>query len=228
MRTPADKRSDEEIVDDILKVIDVRGIIIGEDPKNRRIAPIKPLVLKLIDCLRAELRPFTGHRKDNEEYAKELREQIDRFRKILTRAPKPLSAALFAPEMFFQLAELQGSMLGINPQTRTYLSQTPTRLALLLAQLDWLRAQCDQVIENKLGTHKALDQRKLDAAIASRELLEFAANVTGRKLTLSWGHRSSKYCELASLFFEAATGEYGTDLRRQCETAAPPPRRTNA
>jgi hypothetical protein len=227
MRAPADKRSDEEIADDILRVVDVRGIVIGEKPKNRRIAPIRPIVLRLINDLRAELPPFTGHRKDNEEYVKELREQIDRFRKILTRAPQPLSAALFAPEMFFRFAELQGSILGINPQTRTYLSQTPTRLALLLAQLDWLRAQCDQILRIELGTHKSLDQRKLDAAIASRELLEFAANVTGRKLTLSWAHRTSKYCELASLFFEAATGEYGADLRRQCETAAPPPRRTN-
>ena len=222
MRAPASKRSNEEIVADIMKVANVRGFVI-----NGRIKPIKPLVLKLIHCVRAELPPFTGNQKINEEYARDLRKQIDKLKRILTRAPKPLPAVLFAPKMFFQLAELQGSMLGINPQTRDYLAQTPTRLALLLAQLDWLRTQCDQIIEMKLGTHKALDQRKLDAAIASRELLEFVANVTGRKLPLSWGNRTSKYCELASLFFEAATGEGGADLRRQCETAAPPPHRAN-
>jgi hypothetical protein len=128
--------------------------------------------------------------------------------------------------MFFWLAELQGSMLGINPQTRDYLARTPRRLTFLLAQLDWLRAQCDQIIGIKLGTHEALDQRKLDAAIAARELLEFVAVVTARKLPLSWGHRTSKYCKLASLFFEAATGEPDADLRRQCETAVPTPHRT--
>jgi hypothetical protein len=220
MRTPASKRSNEEIVDDIMKVADVKGIIIGEDPKNRRIKPIRPFVLKLIQCLRAELPPFTGNRKINEEHARDLRKQIDKLKRTITRAPKPLSAVLFAPEMFSRLATRQGSMLGINPQTRDYLAQTPTRLAFLLAQLDWLRAQCAQIIEIKLGTHKALDQRKLDAAIAARELLEFVANVTERKLSLSWGHQTSKYCKLASLFFEAASGECGADLRRQCETAA--------
>jgi hypothetical protein len=222
VRAPASKRSDGEIVDDILKVAGERGIVIGD----RRIKSVKPFVLKLIDCLRAELPPFTGNRKINAEYARDLRKQIDKLQKILRRPPKPLPAVLFAPEMFFRLAELQGSMLGINPQTRGYLSRTPTRLAVLLLQLDWLRAQCDQIIGIKLGTHEALEQRKLDAAIAARELLEFVAVVTARKLPLSWGHRTSKYCKLAALFFEAATGEYGADLRRQCETAVPTPHRT--
>src|SRR5262249_2546045 len=181
MRAPASKRSDDDIVADIMKVAGIRGIIIGADPKTRRIRPVKPFVLKLINCLRAELASFTGHRKINEEYARDLRKQIDKLKKVLARAPKPMSAALFAPEMFFRLAMLQGTMLGINPQTRNYLSQTPTRLAALLAQLDWLRAQCDQIIEIKLGTHKGLDRRKLHAAIASREVLAFVAAHTKKE-----------------------------------------------
>jgi|SRR5262245_6414829 len=221
MRAPASKRSDDEIVADIMKAAGVRGIII-----NRRIKPIKPFVLKLINDLRAELAPFTGHRKINEEYARDLRKQTDKLKKILARAPKPMSAALFAPEMFFQLAMLQGTMLGINSQTRSYLSQTPTRLAALLAELDWLRAQCDQIIKIKLGAHKALDHRKLHAAIASRDLLEFVANHTGSEPSLTCS-LTSKYCRIASLFFEAATGRYVGDFRRPCETVAPPLLRTN-
>jgi hypothetical protein len=55
VRAPASKRSNEEIVDDILKVAGEKGFVIGgENPKYPGlIKPIKPLVLKLINDLRA-------------------------------------------------------------------------------------------------------------------------------------------------------------------------------
>jgi hypothetical protein len=208
-----------------MKIAGIRGIIIGKDPKNRKIRPIKPFVLRLIRDLREELPHFTGNRAINEERTRELRNQTNKLKKILTRLPEPLSAALFAPEMFFRLAMLQGTMLGINPQTRNYLSQTPTRLALLLEQLDWLRAQCDQIIRIKLGTHKGLDHRKLHAAIASRDLLEFVAAYTGKEPSLTVS-LTSDYCKVASLFFEAVTGRSVRDFRQACETVAPLPLRT--
>jgi len=225
MRAPVSKRSDDEIIADIMKVAGLRGFIIGEDPKHRRIRSIKPLVSKLIDNLRADPPPFTGNRKINREYARDLREQIDKLKKTLGRAPKPLSAVLFAPELFFQLAEQQGTALGINPQTRSYLSQTPTRLAVLLAQLDWLRVRCDQIIKIKLGTHGALDHKKLHAAIAGQEVLEFVAAVTGERPSLAVS-LTSDYCRISSLFFEAATGRHVSDFRQACETVTPPPLRT--
>jgi len=213
MRAPASKRSEGEIVDNILKIVDPTI-----KPLVRKAT--KPLVLRLISDLRAELPPFTGIRAINEERTKDLRKQITKLKKILTRLPQPLPAALFAPEMFFQLAVRQGTMLGINPQTRSYLAQKPARLALLLEQLDWLHARCDQISGIKLGTHKALDCRKLHAAIASREVLEFVATYTGKEPSLTVS-LTSDYNKLASLFFEAATGRYVADFRRHCEIVAP-------
>jgi hypothetical protein len=227
-RAPVHKRSKDDIVADIIEIVKIRT---AKSVKNARVKLLvlkttQPLVERLIDDLRKDLPPFTGNRPINEEYARDLRKQIDKLKKTLKRAPQPVSAALFAPEMFFKLAVWQGTMLGINPQTRSYLSQTPKRLALLLEQLNWLRAQCDQIIRIKLGTYKSQDHRKLHAAIASRELLESVDEYTGGKLSPLTVSLTSDYCRIASLFFEAATGRYVGDFRQACETVAPRPLRT--
>jgi hypothetical protein len=67
--------------------------------------------------------------------------------------------------------------------------------------------------------HGGVDYQKLSAAIAGREVIEEAIGFyPERKLSLSCS-RTSDFCKIASLFYEAATGEHDCDLRRACETA---------
>jgi hypothetical protein len=203
MRAPSNRRSDNEIIDAIIKEA-------GGDRS------IEPLVKRRIHDLRELFSPFTGNRRDNADYLKGLGKLIDKLRKKLTRAPWPLSAALARPEMFNSLAAFQYTGIGINPQTRL-IAQGPSQLTNFLADLDRWRARCEQL--RALGTSKKLDYRKVGAAIASCELLEQIAGVTGKKLSLSC-RRESKFCEIAALFFEAMTGEPAADLRRACERVA--------
>jgi hypothetical protein len=201
MRTPSDKRSDKEIIDEIINQAGDRSV--------------EPLVKRRVDDLRKLSSPFTGNRRDNADYLEDLSKLIVRLEKQLKTVPWPLSAALSKPELFNRLLMFQYTGIGINPQTRLMVQvQGPNRLTSFLAYLDWWRAQCEQLRD--LGTNKRLDYRKLGAAIASCELLESIAGMTGKKLSLSC-RRKSKFCEIAALFFEAMTGEYAADLRRQCE-----------
>jgi hypothetical protein len=200
MRAPSDKRSTDEIVADIIKEA-------GDRSTER-------LIKRRIDDLRNLFSPFTGNRRDNGEYLRDLAKDFDRLKKRLTQAPWPLSAALSKPEMFNNLVAHQYTGIGINPQTRL-IAQGPSRLTSFLADLDWWRARCEQL--RVLGTHNNLDYRKLGAAIASRELLEHIAGLTGEKLSLSC-RRESEFCKIAGLFFEAVTGEHAADLRRACRT----------
>jgi hypothetical protein len=112
-----------------------------------------------------------------------------------------------------------GATLETNPRTGDYLRQRrPVRLAHLIETLDWVCAQCDQI---HLGMHGRADYQKLRAASASREVLEEATNLYPEKGLSFADLEESDYCRIASLFFEAITGKYNYNLRRQCRTMAP-------
>jgi hypothetical protein len=69
--------------------------------------------------------------------------------------------------------------------------------------------------------HGRADYQKLRAASASREVLEEATNLYPEKGLSFADLEESDYCRIASLFFEAITGKYNYNLRRQCRTMAP-------
>jgi hypothetical protein len=212
MRAPALRRSTNEIVTEIMEILEA--------------PPVEIFVRKLIDWLRADCPPFIGNRNINDGYLKDLSKQITKFKRLLRSAPAPLSTALFSPELFWPLYVRQGTALGINPSTRDWLAKrNPVRRAFLVELLDRLQAQADEIRRRGLGMHGGVDYRKLCAAIASGDVLEHAATFhPERELSLSCSRRGA-YCTIASLFFEAATGEHDCDLRRACKMAAPAPSR---
>jgi hypothetical protein len=113
MRAPADKRSTDEIVTDIMEILEAPAI--------------EALVRKLINYLSAtkDLQ-FSGNRRDNKERLEGIREQTTKYKKMLEKIPEPLRAALFSPEFFrslFAMGAVPGAALEINPQTRDYLRQ---------------------------------------------------------------------------------------------------------
>jgi hypothetical protein len=186
-----------------------------------RDASVEGLVRTLISGLEQEIPPLWGNRKVNEEYAIKLRRRIDKLEATLKAVPEgfPLFL-LFAPERFLSLFFLaqfpagQGATVEIPSEIDD--NQPETRWEQLAEKLAKLRAQCDWIIELQIGEHGSAGYQQERAAIASREVMERC----GLPLTCS---PTSKYCLVASRFFETMTGEYDRDLRRACEVIARAP-----
>jgi hypothetical protein len=197
MRAPAHKRSDEEIIADIMKLV-------GHPP-------VRVLVQRRIGDLRAMLSPFTGNRKENLEYVRDLREQIIKLQRTLK---KPQSFLL--KPRFWSLWSGQGTAIEFGPHIRNYIAEEPPRLKHFTKELSWLRALCDEIVKFRPGVHGNTKQQHRHAAIASYEVLESVGSHTG---TEPWPTDSpgGKFCRVASLFHEAATGEYDRDLREACK-----------
>jgi hypothetical protein len=180
-------RGDKEIIDALIREAGGRYIK----------PPLEPLIKRRIDDLRELISPFTGNRKDNRDYLRDLIKDCDELKKRLTRAPWPLSAPLSKPEMFNSLVADQYTGIGINPQTRL-IAQGPSRLTNLLRDLDSWRGRCEQL--QALGTHENLDYRKVGAAIAAREVLEQIAAMTGKKLSLSFAGGKASFVKSRPCF----------------------------
>jgi hypothetical protein len=196
--------------------------VLDRSERERQRQWVERHVRRRINDLRTAPLPFTGNQKKNVEYANEVRRQIDKLVRILKKPPSGFfSSALFG-ERFWSLLdrqeqEAERTAIEFNPQTRSYIAQEePVHLKLFAAELNRLRSRCDRIIALKLGQHGSVEYRKEHAAIASREILEAVASNTGTELRLT-DSPTGKFCLVASLLFEAATGEHNADMRRACK-----------
>src|SRR5262245_22278195 len=105
MRAPANKRSDNEIVADIVKLTGCRGIRIVDSRDDRELVEL--YVRRLIKDLRAALPPFTGKQEQNRKLAK-LRKQIDELERTSETAPVIFS------DRFWSLWNFQGTAIELN------------------------------------------------------------------------------------------------------------------
>jgi len=210
MRAPAHKRSDGEIIDDILKFADC---LCG-----------KKLIRRLIADLRADLLPITGNKTQNAAFAKKVRKQIDKLEQILeTEAPNKFVLPAIFGDRFWSLwcwgrpvgPQEPDLIFAINPRTRNYLEEDAGP-KLFLADLRRARSRCNTVIELQLGAHGGLDHRHVHAALAAKALLEAAATEAGTEPRLTYSP-TGPFCRVASLFWEAASDEYDMDLQRACK-----------
>jgi hypothetical protein len=196
MRAPSNRRSEKEIIADILKIANY--------------PPVEALVRRRIVDLRAKLLPFTGNQRENLEYARGLRKQIINLERTL----KSQRNFLLKPR-FWSLWHARGTAIELVPHIRKYITEDSPRLKQFTEELSWLRAVCDEIIKFKPGVHGNTKQLHWHAANASYEVLEEIGSHTG---TEPWPTDApeGKLCRLASLFHEAATGEYNLDLREAC------------
>jgi hypothetical protein len=221
MRGPANKRSTEEIVGDIIKLVgDFLKRVPDQSERERQRQWVEVHVRRRISDLCTAPPPFTGKQRENVEYANEVRGQIDNLVRTLESPPSGFfSSALFGERFWALLEQDQESgrtAIEFNPQTQSYIAQEPMRLKLFFEELNRIRSRCDKIIALKLGQHGNVAYRKEHAAIASCEILETVASNTGTALRLNDSPTGS-LCLIASLLFEAATGEYDADMRRQCK-----------
>jgi len=209
MRGPADKHTDDEIVEDII----------------RRVCPPKsaPLVgriaRRLISDLRLAPQSFSGNQKTNIKFAEKVHNDITRLEHTLKNAPNPLVLSRLFEERFWQIWWYeQESPISINANTKRYIAQERACQNHFAEELSQLRARCDEIIKRKPGKHHgSIKQQQADAAMASFVLLRDIASHTGTGLQLHCGP-TSEFVEVARLFHEAATGDYGADLVRACRT----------
>jgi len=99
MRAPPGKRSTDEIVAEIISIVGY--------------PPIEMLVRRRIADLQQPLPPFAGNRRQNVEYAKDLRRQITKLERMLRASRSQLLG-----DRFWSLAGTLGSGVEFNPQVR--------------------------------------------------------------------------------------------------------------
>jgi hypothetical protein len=169
----------------------------------------EPLVRLLADGL-GVLKPYTplgGWRKDNTEFAEKLRAWVNEGEQILAAPPEGFNPhTLFVPEL--------QSLDETIEQTAARYSQAQACSELFTAILALLRQRCDRMIDRQDGEHRSAGYQAERAALAAEGLMEACG------LPLAYASPTSPYCRVASLFYEAATGEYGRNLERACEAMA--------
>jgi hypothetical protein len=200
MRAPSNRRGDKEIIADIIKLVEYPSF--------------EKFIRRLINDLRDPIPPFSGNRKENAEFARELRKEIKKLKRMLKAPP-----SVFLSDRFWSLHPHYDIAFEVNPRTRAYISQEPERLRRFRGELNWIRSRCDEIIKLKLGQHGGVRDQQARAAGAAHIIFEEIANTTGTELRLTCSP-TGKFCRLASLLFEAAGGKYNADLRRSCEAIA--------
>src|SRR5262245_15363225 len=162
MRAPANKRDDDEIVAEIVRLVE---------------PSVELLIRRRISDLREMLSPFTGNRSENQKYMTGLRRQVTDLQDTLA---KPQSFLLKL--RFWSLWGLQGTAFEANPQTRKWIA---LERAPLTQELNWLLALCDEIIYEP-GEHAHTDSQKIFAAVDAAEVLEASAMHAGQPFQLHY------------------------------------------
>jgi hypothetical protein len=203
MRAPdkAPPRSVDKIAQDIITKLDA----------GRTIA-IERMVRRLIDNLRQikDKPPEFGNQRENLEYLRELRKDIDRLMKTLRRFPNEnVFMTLFAPYLEIQAPDCRASSVvqAINAK----MEDATTQYAEGVLWFEALRDRCDLIAKVRPGKHPHYGQQQFRAALAAR----VAMAKVGKKATS--GTWQSRFRQVATLFYEATTGEPEMDIERACD-----------
>lgn len=146
-QTVTEKRSDEEIVREIVKEIARSagsGVITEAEVKV------------MIDFLRRneQFLPYDGYKKDNLRYTAKVRKWVNDGERLMAEHPHGLN--------FHVLLETEDERLLSEREAFNYLT----------TMLDRLRLGCDWVEKNGYGKHRGSGHRQLEAAYAARDMLE--------------------------------------------------------
>lgn len=145
--------------------------------------------------------PLWGYRTENIEAFAEVRLRIDNLQKALDGMP---SAALFLLFAF----EKDGACEDI-PSEETQ-QKTLCRLGELRLMLNRLRARCSQLLDERPGVHKSRKHRYWIAAESAYRIMRLSG------LEPASGVCTSVFGKLASLMYEALSGEEAVDIYPVC------------
>ena len=145
-----------------------------------------------------------GRRQENVEDFTAIRKQVDGLQKALKKASGPALAFLFSSEGSYDDHDVP----PVAEQTRTL-----DRLQQFVTMLAIVRKRCESLLQHRPGEHASADFRQRRAAEAAWHLLR----VGGKEP--AGGTLDSCYGNIASLLYEAMTGEPDRDLQWACKAA---------
>jgi hypothetical protein len=149
----------------------------------------------------AQNKPPWGFKKSNADALSALQKNISDLRKTLSGIPGELLMLLAAKDVSGQIPSL------LEQQN------AGERLKKIVGVLTYLQARCDQLLEQQPGEHGSADFSQRRAAEEAWRLMKY------HNLKPASGVASSDYGIIATLLFEAVTGEQDKDLQRACKTA---------
>jgi hypothetical protein len=149
--------------------------------------------------------PFRGYRPENIEDVTALHKQIKELQKALKRTSSPALFLLFSDEN-----DLSCEIPSTEAQ-RVVVRQLPE----FTAMLDRVRNRCEFLLAEQPGERPNAGYRQRRAAREAWRLL----NGYWRERAPAGGTYGSRYGAVASLLWEAMTGERNKDLERACKAA---------
>jgi hypothetical protein len=148
--------------------------------------------------------PFRGKRQENVDDLMAILKQTKALQKAIGKASSPALFLLVSGERDVTSDKV--------PPTEVQQRIEP-RLRQITGMLAYLRARCDFLLAQRPGEHASADYRQRRVAHEAWRLLR------RHKKEPASGVAASLYGRIASLLYEAMTGEYGKDLERACKAA---------
>jgi hypothetical protein len=146
--------------------------------------------------------PATGFRKQNKQYAMRLLDNLVALQDLLARAPAGF---------LWNLANWsEPKKLG------TSLVKRQTQWKKLRETVNELVPQCKAAIRNPTGASPLTRWEKTHVAVNALSLMK---HLSAKRPTA--GTDNTPFCVIASLLFEAVTGEREASLRRACQRILP-------
>jgi hypothetical protein len=149
----------------------------------------------------AQKKPLWGSKKTNTDALSVLQRDIGNLRETLRGMPKEILVQLAIEKLPEQIPSLLEQHNAIG------------RLKQIVAMLDYMRARCDQLLSQPPGEHGSAN---FSQRLVAEEAWQLMKNYM---LKPASGVAGSTYGLIASLLFEAVTGQYGKDLQRACKSA---------
>jgi len=148
--------------------------------------------------------PIRGKKQENVEDFKMLIEKIKGLQRALKKLSVPAWILLFSGE-----SDVHSDKFP-SPELQQIIER---RLRLVTGILNYMRARCDYVLRKRPGEHGNTGYRQRRVAHEAWHLLK------RHKKKPAGGTLDSLYGLVASLLWEAMTGEANKDLQRACKTA---------
>jgi hypothetical protein len=196
---PASAVRQGEIVEEI---VDNLNPWKGRRSRNAVSAEVKHAVSWLLDYIPLESKLFD--QKQNRNHAKKLDHALSKIEPLLVSAPGALGSLLFSPPI---PRPLKLPFKSIEQIEHEY----SARFNSFIAELRRLREICSRAIAPGIGHHPNRDAATSTCAHFAGCLMRMLSE---RKIT---GTKDGAFRTIASLLYEAVSGQKDIDLKRACD-----------
>ena len=148
-----------------------------------------------------------GFHKAYRTYAKQLDSALSEVETLLASAPGRLASSLFYP-VLVPMTMASGGLSSPWEIGRA----NETRNGSFAAELRRLRSVCAQALNPDFERHPNFDFQKYFCARSSYDLMQAKSD---RKIA---GTKDGAFRAIASLLYEAVSGQQGADLKRACDS----------